>query len=767
MNEAEAGTHGMTTTIASAEMRAGKAFELGLALAFTDTYKRHKNAHPAWREAMCLETLFPGRLDDIRPDDLIAGRKRPDFILTFSPQVASWSKGDQCAYCFDTCGLPTDEASRQDVERLTEFWNRECTWRKVYDGLGDDVRRYLEADHPPRILPPGSGRMGFGGGLRIAGIMLDFDLLLRLGLPGLRSRVTERRLRTELEKGDTILFDSMLVAIDIVAQMVLHYRDQANALAEQAIGEGRADLRAMAEALDAISRRAPATFREAMQLFWLYSVIADVFNYTRLDVCLGDFYARDLDAGVISEADAQRLIVALWLLINDTERRWDTRVVVGGMGRRNEANADRFALAAIEATRTVHRVMPQLTLRFHRGQNPVLMERALDALAEGCQFPSLYNDDVYVPALAREFDVPLQEAAHYLPLGCGEMTLGHLSIGSANGAFNTLKALEAALHNGCDGVSGERIGPETGPLPRFKSFDDLVAAFETQVRFAARLLAKRTLNELAVERREAAFLHASMLTGDCLERGKALMDGGIRYRGVCVEGFGYTNVGDSLAAIRKLVYEKKLMTLEHLVAALDADFAGYEKEHRMMLSCPKYGNDIDDVDSLVVNSSAFVCKVFMEEGRRAGLDYMIISSVNPGGYGMGAMSAASADGRKKGEPQALGNSPTAGRDQSGPTSFLNSVAKMDPHNGGVTTNVKISRETFTKNRPEVNALLDTYFKIGGMQANLTVVSRGELEQALLEPEKHSDVMVRLGGFSARFVELAPNIQREIMERTLY
>jgi pyruvate-formate lyase len=762
----------MTNATARVWKQSAKELELQLALAFTEAYKSHRKAHPAWREAMCLDTQFPGRLDDIRPEDLIAGRKRPGFIVMFSPQVPSVSKGDQCAYCFDSCGLPeatgkAGDAAGKDAEGLTEFWNRECTWQKVQDGLDEELRQYLETDFPPRVLAPGSSRMGYGGGLRIAGVMLDFGLLLRGGIPGLRAQVTERKQQAQREASDTVLFDSMLVALDVVVKSCLYYRDQAESLMGQADGARRAELRAMADALDAVSRRAPASFREAIQLFWLYSVIADVFNYARLDVCLGDFYADDLDAGVLSESEAKRLLVSLWLLIDDTQRPWDTRLVVGGMGRRNEANADRFALAAMEATRTVRRIMPQLTLQCHRGQNPALLEKALDVLGEGCQFPSLYNDNVLVPAMARQFNVSLPEAEHYLPLGCGEMTLGHLSIGSPNGAFNIIKALEAALHNGCDGVSGERIGPETGPLSRFASFDDLVAAFQAQVRFAARLFAKRTLNELAVERREAAFLHVSMLTADCLARGKALLDGGCRYRGGCVEGFGCTNAGDGLAAIRELVYEKKILTLERLAAALDADFAGYQKERRTMLACPKYGNDIDAVDSLVVSVSSFVCDVFMKEGRKAGLSFLILSNVNPGGYVMGAASAASADGRKRGEPLAIGNSPAAGRDKSGPTAFLKSVAKPNPENGGVTTNVKISRELFSRQRAKVGALLKTYFAIGGMQAHVTVVSRDELEKALLEPAKCSHVLVRLGGYSARFVELDPVIQREIIERTLY
>lgn len=742
--------------------------ELALAIAITEAYQSHQQAHPAWREAMCLKAQFPGRLGDLRAGDLFAGRKRAGAILIFSPQVYM-DRGDQCGYCFELGRIPPEAAARPEAQRLVEFWGRECTRNKVLARLDPEILRHMEISVHPRPLPPGAGRMGQGGTIRLAGLMLDFDRLLQAGLPGLKARVIDRQERACREgAGPAPLFDAMRVALDVVADACLHYRDQARALAASADDDGRRrDLLAMADALDALPRRAPQTFREAAQLFWIYGVVADVYNYSRMDVYLGDFFARDLDRGTLSETEAHRLLCALWRLMDETQRPWDTRVFIGGRGRRNPAAADRFALAAMEATRAVHRTMPQLTLRLDRAQDPVLLDRALDVLAEGCQFPSLYNDDTLVPAMQRLFKCTEAEAEQYLPLGCGEMTLGHHSVGSPNTVFTVAKALEAALHGGCDGVTGEPIGPRTGSLASFTTFDALVEAFRAQVRFMARLFARYHACELAVEACETAFLHASLLLGDSLERGRPMLDGGCRYRGGCVEGFGFTNTGDSLAAIRELVYERQVLSLDRLVAALDADFAGYEKERALMLACPKYGNDVEAVDALVAEVSNFASRAVMEAGREAGLDYLILSNVNPGGYALGAMTAASADGRKRAEPFALGNSPTAGRDRSGPTAMLRSVTRPDPANGGVTTNLKISSETFTAQRPKVDALMKTYFATGGVQANLTVVRRGELEQAMVEPEKYRHVLVRLAGYSVRFVNLDPVAQREIIARTLY
>ena len=214
----------------------------------------------------------------------------------------------------------------------------------------------------------------------------------------------------------------------------------------------------MAAALEAITQRPPETLREAAQLAWLYTLISGTVNYGRMDVYLGSFYAADVDSGRLSEAQALRLMQSLWQLIADRKTTFNGRVFIGGRGRPDEASADRFALLAMEATRTVIEIEPQLTLRFYQGMNPALMAKALDMLGEGRTFPMLFNDDVNIPAVANGFGVPVKIAEQYLPYGCGEYCLDHLSFGSPNCSLNLLKALEGVLHHGVDVLTGEQIG---------------------------------------------------------------------------------------------------------------------------------------------------------------------------------------------------------------------------------------------------------------------------------------------------------------------
>jgi pyruvate-formate lyase len=751
------------------------AREIELAIRFTEAYRRHLEAPPAQREAACLAVQYPGILPDIRPGDLFAGRERKllDYIVMFSPQQ-SGDGGGQAGYCLNSAYLKqmaeaAGPAYAQAARDLAEFWQQHSSNTQARAQWDNTLRNFCGRGMK---VQPGSGTlMGYGGNMRLAGMVLDYDTLLHLGLPGIRRRLSEAAGAATGDGSRTALFEGMRQALEVLDLSVRHYREQAVSMAREAESGDparAAELRQMAEILEALRHRAPRSLREAIQLMWLYSVLACVRNYGRMDVYLGDFYACDIDSCRLSEDEAQRLLASLWRLIDgEGDHPWDTRIMLGGQGRRNQANADRFALAAMEVTRRYRKICPCLTLRFHRGQDKALMAKALDVIGEGCLYPMLYNDDINVAAVSRELEIPAQDALNYFPLGCGEYILEHMGIASPNTVFNVGKCVEAALHRGRCAISQHLIGADAGPLDSFDTFEKLYDAVKQQIRVLAPQLARTHAIEAHVHQRQSAFLLISLLTDDCLARDKSLVDGGVRYSGACVEGFGFTNAGDSLAAIRRVVYEQKSMTLEHLVAALDANFEGFAKERALLLAVPKYGNDDEATDCLVVDFSSFIAEEIMRAGKEAGLHHLVVSNVNPGGLWAGAQCAASADGRRRGEPFAIGNSPTAGRDVCGITALLNSIARSNPENGGAITNLKFSKEFFTRQRAKLESLLDTYWSRGGFQANITVVGRDDLENAMKEPEKYAHVMVRLGGWSARFIDLEKRTQLEVLARTLY
>jgi pyruvate-formate lyase len=322
---------------------------------------------------------------------------------------------------------------------------------------------------------------------------------------------------------------------------------------------------------------------------------------------------------------------------------------------------------------------------------------------------------------------------------------------------------------GLDPAVSLHAGEPTSLDTLFPTFEDLLAAYQRQVEYSVEALAGRHACEYQVEDEQAVFLYASMLYDDCIARGRSLVGGGVRFRGGLIETYGMVNAADSLTAIRSLVYDRKVMTLQQMTQALDANFAGFEKEFQLMRQAPKYGNDDPAADGMLCAVSDHVATHTHAQAKRLGLQYFLIVNINNHmNIGLGAQTGASAEGRRSGAPLANGNTPTAGNDTQGLTAFLNSIIKPSVSlHAGYTHNMKFSKATFREERPKVEAMLNTYFANGGAQAMITVVGRGDMEAALREPEKYRNLIVRVGGFSARFVELTPAIQRDLIARTLY
>jgi pyruvate-formate lyase len=442
---------------------------------------------------------------------------------------------------------------------------------------------------------------------------------------------------------------------------------------------------------------------------------------------------------------------------------------VGGMGRRNPREADLLALAAVDATRRVRGVVPNLSLRFYPGQDPVLYRKALDVVGEGNTHPILYNDEVNVPAVEKAFRVSRAAAEQYLPFGCGEYILDHHSVGPPNGTLNLAKVLDVTLHNGVDSTTGRREGLALGEFRGFKTFDELAGAYARQSEWYLDRLAAAQGIIYRETGREVCFLAISLLFDHCVRRGLPLLAGGAAHLGGTMESFGNITTADSLYAIKRLVYEERRFTPDELLGMLDADFAGYEEERLLLKSLPKFGNDDAGADGMAAWVHDQVCNGIRDRAKRGGMDsYLVVVINNSANTLFGRHTAASADGRKAGQPLSNANQPTAGNDRRGMACLLSSMAKLDPAiHAGAVHNVKCSPDLFTKHRQVLEGVLATYWQRGGTQAMFTVVSRGILEDALLHPEQYPHLLVRVGGFSSYFVKLEPDVQRDILNRTLH
>ena len=706
---------------------------LSYAAEFTRCYRTAPDIYA--REAACLRLQFSYALQPLQAGDLVAGR-----VVRLPLGVRPQCHGGVGYYLHEPSfaaavgdGTLTDE-ERAEADALTAFWREENTAAKIaaaYPAEWLDVFVH----NAPYTTPTVAHAL-----YRISGIQMDPTRLLTLGVDGLYTLCEEKQ-----EKNPPF-YHGLMQALDILSEVCLRYAAEAAALGEEGL----------AADFTHIAHRPAATFTQAMQLSYLFFVLSGTWNYGRMDQYLGPYLAADLAACRLTEAEALRWIMDLWCRMEEWGEYFDSRVILGGADRPD--GADTFALLAMEATRRRRGVVPQLTLRCYEGMDPRLYGAALDTIGAGTTFPMLYNDAVNIPAVMDAFGVDRDTAQRYVPYGCGEYVLYNQSIGTPSGTINTLHTLNEAMY-----------GKNAHLFLEAPDFESFYTAYLDEVEKIVTCLSLQEKLEYDVMGQECPLLYYSLLFDDCIRRGKAIFEGGLRHLGGTVENYGNVNAADALTAVKAVVYDQKLVTAQELSHALATDFADNERLRQILLAQPKYGNDHPAADEMMCRLHTDICTRIRGCAPAAGLDsYLAVIINNELNSVFGQGTGASADGRHAGTYMANGNNPMSGRDTCGVTAMLSSLVKPDTHiHAGAVQNMRFSREMFTTLRPRLERLLGTYFEGGGAQAMITVLSRGDLEAALAEPEKYRHLIVRVGGFSARFVDLNPVVQKELIARTLY
>ena len=741
-------------------------------VAFTEAHRSHPDDHFA-RELACLKVQVPFMYLPMQAGDLFVGRCSQGG--SHLPVAFSTEKDGQTGFVFSSLDRTgTDyvpsaalqahlEAHPEHAETwadLADYW-REYHLPTRARARFSDAKCEAIPHHHLQIDPPTHASHSL---YRMAGVYINHPQLLEHGVPGLR-KLIRRRLRafdasTEARSNPSgrRFLEAALESLSLFDRVFSAYRAQAQAL-------GQADVELV---MDHLSQGPPRTLREAMNLAWIANTLVGAYNFGRLDDYLAPFYEADLAAGRVDDETVIRYLKAFWELIGEYSNVFNGRVIVGGDGRRHTASANQLALLMIETTRRYPARLPQLSLRFSERQDPELYEAAIECIGGGSGFPMLYNDDVNIPSVARAFNVSGERAAHYLPFGCGEFVLDHESFGTPNVISNILKLVELAMNDGCSLRDGVRQGPATGTLGEFASFDELYAAFRRHVDLHMRSGAeaqKRVYDEAGAQ---APYLLVSVLYDDCIDRARPIFAGGVRHLGGTLETYGNISASDSLASVKKLVFDDRTVSADEMLAALRSDFEGYEHVRDACADAPTFGNDDDEADTIAMRVHDTVCESIRDSAHEVGLDSFLAVIINNDNHiKQGKACAASADGRRDQAPMSNGNNPTAGNDRNGATAFLNSLAKLrTDHHAGSVQNMKFSRELFASHRELLQAMLGDYFSAGGSQAMLTVVGRDDLERAMEHPQEYQNLIVRVGGYSEYFVRLPHEIQEDVLTRTL-
>lgn len=731
---------------------------------FTDTYKKYTKSSTSMREIECLKVQFPMYFCDIQDGDLFVGRETQPIIGFMAQSAAAFGYYIQEKRIDEILNDPKiTEVNKKLIVDLATYWQSENSNQQTRNAFPSKMKEILNSEGW-QIEPTISSPL-----YRMSGTQGDFDKLIQLGIPGMKAEVLKYKKQVAKNSDKYQVYVGMEKALDLFSEVANTYANQAKAQAAQVTGERKQELLDMVKVLRKIAISKPETFREGLQLMFLYANMSGTINYGRMDEYMGDLYVKDIDSGNLKEEEAIDLMLNLWKMIDVKKNIWDSRIFVGGKARRNEANADRFALAALEVTKQAHCVAPQFSMRFYKGQNPALYQKALDVIASGVPYPMMYNDDVNIPSVMNAFKVPYEVAQYYLPFGCGEYIIYHRSVGTPSGVINLLQALSVTLNDGINPLTKQPMGLPASELGSYDTFEGFYNAYKKNVEVQVEQLAYMEKLEYDFAAKSGSYLYLSMIFDDCIKNGKGMFGGGVRYLGGTLESYGNTNTANSLAAIKKLVYDDKVFTLDQIRTMTNANFVGYEKELKMLLDAPKYGNDNDFADKMRVEVDRHVCTTTRDMGEKAGLSsYLIVIINNSANTTMGLQTAATPDGRLQQTFMANANNPTGGTDKSGVTAFLNSLVKPATNiHAGAVQNMKFSKEMMTTYRAQTELLLKTYWEKGGAQCMITCIGREDLENAMKHPEQYANLIVRVGGFSAKFVELPKDVQLEILSRTIY
>ncbi len=726
------------------------------AIEFTDIYKSETD--PYLREAKCVDFQCKSVIVPLTKEDTIAGMVQHNYV-GFSSQYGGiytyFFHQTQFENAVNSNGSKLNEFERNTLRTIERFWVYNNTVKKANERFITKFGFEL----PLSMYSAGAVNADF----RVAGTNVDYHKLMDLGLPGLKEEINEK-IKT---KGNSTFYQALIIWIDTVIDICRIYEEQALALAEEN-NDKKCHFTKLAKALKNIQISKPQSFLEGIQLMWIYSIFSDIMNYARMDDYLGDLFVHDIDNGICTEEEAIGYVLGLYKHFKTVNKMHDCRVITGGKGRRNEKNADRLALVIYEASRRFKDIVPQLTLRYYKGMSEEVFDKAMQLIGEGCTFPLIYSDDTNIPAVMEVYKVPYDEALQYTPFGCGEYVIIGKSTGTPNNGINTLKALEVVLHEGKDQYHNEIIDT-LDSIDTYDTFEKLYSALIAHLKKQTYYAAYKKYLNYKVAGEESAYLHLSLLMDDCVEKNEPLLSGGVKYLNAASEVFGIISCADSLTAIKKYVYEEKKFTLRELVHILDCDFQGYEKEQLLLKNAPKYGNDNDYADSMATRIFSDVADMTIEHGKAVGLNaYAIVSVNNSMSAEWGYYCEASACGRNKHSCMANANGASIGADKNGITSLLNSMSKFDnTKHAGVINNIRFSKELFYSSYDKIKMTLKAFYENNGVQTNITVIGKDDLENAMKNPENYQNLIVRIGGFSARFVNLDPTVQREILSRTTY
>jgi len=620
----------------------------------------------------------------------------------------------------------------------------------------------------------------------------NYPRVLRLGFQGIAAELEEKR-RGETDRGKDDLLRALLISCEAASELADRYAEEAGRLAEaETDGRRRSELVEMARICRKVPRQPAESFHEALQSLWfshMLVMIAESYpgpglSPGRIDQYLNPYYQDDVAAGRLDREKARELLQCYWIKHNyayDYQARIGTNqgissgfgqlITLGGIGRDGEDASNDLTWLMLDVIEDMNLLEPKPNVRLHENTSDELLGRVAGLIARAQGSPFLLNfDEASIRGLEWQ-GLPADDLWDYAPVGCLENTLqGCDRSGTVDVNLNIAKAVELALNDGRDMRTGRRLGPRTGNPGSFADFAAFFIAFKRQLAALLDRIIDCSNDADAIRAKFEPTPYLSVLVDGCADSGRDVTAGGARHNYITVEGIALATAVDSLAAIKRIVYDDRRITMGELVAALRANFDGHEELRQTLVhKAPKFGSDDPEADALARDLSKFWTEeTFRRRSPATGRRYR-------GGYlswnywvAYAPSTAATPDGRRRGAFLSNGVCPVNGSDRDGPTAAINSVGHLGletaPNGASHTLNLSPSLLRDEEHVAKLASLLRAYGRVGGTALQVNVIDRETLRAAQADPETYRNLLVRVTGYNAYFVALGREIQNEIIAR---
>ncbi len=754
----------------------------------TEFYRRETGLMSApVRRARSLLFLMEHKTLYLGEGELIVGEKGPAPKATPTyPELCCHSLQDlDILHTRDKVRFEVSPQARQIyAEQIIPFWRGRSMRELIFQEMAPEWRAAYEAGVFTEFMEQ-----------RSPGHTVLDDKIYRRGLRDMQADIDRHLASLDyLHDPEAYAKGEQLKAMHMAAEAVIRFAQRhAERAAELAAHEPdpqrKQELQRIAEVCTRVPAHAPRDFWEALQAYWFVHLGVtselnpwDAFCPGHLDQHLAPFYQQGLADGSLTREMAEELLQCLWIKFNNqpappkvgvTAAESSTytdfaQINTGGLWPDGSDAVSDVTYLILDVIEEMRLLQPSSSVQVSKKSPDPFVKRAARIIRTGFGQPSVFNADLIVQELVR-MGKSITDARQGGSSGCVEVGAFGKENYNLTGYFNMPKVIELTLHNGVDPRSGQRLGPETGEPTSFSSFEAFFAAYEQQLRH---LIDVKMAGNHVIERLYATYMPApflSLLIDDCMAPGKDYHDGGARYNTSYIQGVGLGTATDAMSALKTHVFEQRTLTMERLLAALEADFEGYERERQLLLNrTPRFGNDDDRADGIMV--SLFDAYFHAIEGRpntRGGAYHVNLLPTTCHIY-FGSVIGATPDGREAGKPLSEGVSPVQGADRNGPTAVLKSVAKMDhARTGGTLLNQKFTPQILAGDEglSKLVSLIRTYFQLDGHHIQFNVVDAETLRAAQRTPDLYRDLIVRVAGYSDYFCDLGTALQDEIIART--